>query len=618
MIKLLTFEPPDLVLRLDDGVLLRHLLVLGATGSGKTSGVITPILEQLLRAHEGDPLRRPGVLVLDAKGDAVHRVRTCAASADRTGDLTILGQGGEASYNLFEGFRRLDQLEHYTRRFLAGTNPLGPLNTYFTEARDGFVSSALTLLLAWGAPVAFSRAIECMRSWWFGGDEAALTRVLEFARAVSARPELSEETRRRLTLAFQDVESWRTMDPRLRDSHRSSLLNALRPLLTPTAQRFFSGSGMPFVARQVLAGKILTVSVNALTHPELAQLLMRLVSADFFEAVQSRVNFELERDRLVVLLADEFQLAVEPSWIEQLSTLRARGAAVISATQSLGALTDLLGRRRRDALICNFGSQFFFHSTEFETQELASLVMGMRGDKPPSRRDQGSPFEFLVGNLRTPICDTGALPQLKEHWAYIHLADGTRTEDPVWLAPTFISSPPDSPADLDEDDLARAVRAERDPVNLLAKERLEGFGQLVREMLSHGRRLFLTPRIVEGLCSLYTPRRSAQEVIESVAGLAGIRGIELLPAPWLAGFAGICQRRPVLVSALKCVFAVQGVVVLQFVSGIPVRERSSFLVHQHLNLCLYPSLFRPARWRHLHRLFAQHPEMKVEFASLAA
>ena len=88
--------------------------------------MITPLLEQLLRAHQGDPLRRPGILVLDAKGDAVHRVRTCAANAGRLGDLIMLGRGGEASYNLFQGFRRLDQLEDYTRRFLSGTNPMDP------------------------------------------------------------------------------------------------------------------------------------------------------------------------------------------------------------------------------------------------------------------------------------------------------------------------------------------------------------------------------------------------------------------------------------------------------------------------------------------------------------
>ena len=111
------------------------------------------------------------------------------------------------------------------------------------------------------------------------------------------------------------------------------------------------------------------------------------------------------------------------------------------------------------------------------------MVMGTRviGDTPRFARErQRDSFwdGLFLGGLKTPICDAGALPQLKEHWAYVHLADGTRTEDPVWLAPTFVPSPPEPPDEQDEDDLARAVRAERDPANLLAKEGMEGFRQL--------------------------------------------------------------------------------------------------------------------------------------------
>jgi NitT/TauT family transport system ATP-binding protein len=105
---------------------------------------------------------------------------------------------------------------------------------------------------------------------------------------------------------------------------------------------------------------------------------MRLVTGDFFQALAGRVNFQPGRDRLCVMFADEMQLALEPAWIEQLSTIRSRGGAVLAATQSIGALHDLLGRRGSESLLCNFGSHFFFHTTERETQELAFLVMGLR------------------------------------------------------------------------------------------------------------------------------------------------------------------------------------------------------------------------------------------------
>lgn len=617
MIKLLAYEPPGQVLSIDSQILSRHIIGFGGTGCGKTSSMVMPILDQLLRVHKDDARRRPGILVLDPKGDAAHRVRTCAVEAGRLDDVIVLGPDGEAKYNLLGGFHRIDQLDHYTRRFLSGTNPLGPQNSYFTEARDGYVSSALALLLACGAPIDFGRSIDFMRSWWFGKDQETVERVLKFVKRVVASSKLTEDTGRRLKVALHDLDTWQTMDGRLRDSHRTSLLNALRPLLTPLAQRFLSGPGIPFLVRKILDGKILVLSVNAPAEPELAQLLTRLVAADFFEAVQTRINFDIECDRICVLCADEIQLAIENSWIEQLATIRSRGGAVIAATQSYGALADILGRRRCEALMCNFGSHFFFHTTEKDTQELASSVMGDR--EPPQRKNEWGgkvTFEEIFIRPGAPIVGPGALARLQQHHAYVHLADGTRTDQPLWLVPSFFPIPSEPIADPEEDDLARAVRVLRDSSYIQNKERTEAFADLLRGMLKRGRRLYLTPLIVDALCSLCVPGIAAEELVDSIDGLGAVRGVELLPAPWLAGFAGMCRRNKALLSAITAVSTMQGALLLHFASGISVRERSSFLLHERINLSLYPSVWRPAHRHHLIRLFAHRPELKGEFEKL--
>ncbi len=47
-----------------------------------------------------------------------------------------------------------------------------------------------------------------------------------------------------------------------------------------------------------------------------------------------------------------------------LATLRSRSVAIIAATQSLDHLASVMGPRDFRALIPNFGTHFFFRSTE--------------------------------------------------------------------------------------------------------------------------------------------------------------------------------------------------------------------------------------------------------------
>ena len=51
------------------------IMILGAIGSGKTSGCMYPFAEQILSFRARDPERRIGGLVLEVKGDFCHKVR---------------------------------------------------------------------------------------------------------------------------------------------------------------------------------------------------------------------------------------------------------------------------------------------------------------------------------------------------------------------------------------------------------------------------------------------------------------------------------------------------------------------------------------------------------------
>jgi TraM recognition site of TraD and TraG len=75
------------------------IMVLGAIGSGKTSGCMYPFAEQILSFRAGDAERRIGGLVLEVKGDFCHKVRRLLEKRGRGGDYVEVSLDSAFRYN---------------------------------------------------------------------------------------------------------------------------------------------------------------------------------------------------------------------------------------------------------------------------------------------------------------------------------------------------------------------------------------------------------------------------------------------------------------------------------------------------------------------------------------
>lgn len=75
------------------------VLILGATGTGKTSACMYPFVDQLLRWQARDPDRKVGGLVLEVKGDFCHEVRAILERAGREDDYLEISLQGDLCYN---------------------------------------------------------------------------------------------------------------------------------------------------------------------------------------------------------------------------------------------------------------------------------------------------------------------------------------------------------------------------------------------------------------------------------------------------------------------------------------------------------------------------------------
>ena len=116
-------------------------LIVGAVGTGKTSGCMYPFARQLLSWRADDPGRRAGALVLEVKGDFCHQVRGILEDAGRGEDYLEIGLGGSLQWNPLDD----PLLDSYSLAY--GVASL--INQLFGKSREPFWQQAYTNLVRW-------------------------------------------------------------------------------------------------------------------------------------------------------------------------------------------------------------------------------------------------------------------------------------------------------------------------------------------------------------------------------------------------------------------------------------------------------------------------------------
>ena len=211
-----------------------------------------------------------------------------------------------------------------------------------------------------------------MRAWFLGLDFGAglpkpVADAVGRAKRECSKPAPSPQ----LLGALDCVELWTRLDPRTKSNLQSCIFNFLRPLMSAAANRCFEANDrQEFDPAEVAKGRLAVVSVNALTHPDLAKFFLRLARRLFFDAVQARQGGP---HPLTGLLADEFGLILQPEDAEELATLRSRSCFVLSATQGISAMQEKIGPRLCQSVLLNFNTMVFMRSREPQTGELATF-----------------------------------------------------------------------------------------------------------------------------------------------------------------------------------------------------------------------------------------------------
>jgi len=343
-----TFPGDERPLALTLEARLRHLHVIGPTGTGKSHLLCSLVLQDLAAGH--------GVVLLDPKGDLVADV-LAHMPAERIDDAIVLDPADESRP--------------------VGLNPLRAAHGASAEV----VVENLTALFrslyrsSWGP-----RTDDILRAALLtlsSADDATLCEVPLL---------LTDATfRRRLVAKIDDpvgLESFWGWYEGLSDGERVSVvgpvLNKVRAFTMRPRVRSIIGQSQPRLnLREVLRDrKVLLVSLGVgLLGEEAAALLGALLVAELWHATTARAGITPERRLPVMAYLDEWQhfLHLPTPMASVLAEARGLGLGLTLAHQHLGQLSP----ETRDAVLANARSRVVFQVPSSDARLLAREMNGL-------------------------------------------------------------------------------------------------------------------------------------------------------------------------------------------------------------------------------------------------
>ena len=392
-------DPAGTSVSVTESGLFNHLLVVGATGSGKTSRVILPAFDDLCRDFNG-------LLLVDGKGDRSY-LEAIRESANRHGrTLVEIDGSGRIGFDFFGPMRRLglNGVDEVAERLCCGL-PVDERNRYWDIVFRDLVWASLALLELGKPDFAFEDAIEWMESYLmsFSASNRLVGEIEMTVRALlDDRGEAPEG--RRIRSALRLHEMWANLDHRTRSIHQSMATTVLGAFKGEAARRYFAPERSIDLTQLLDGGKIVFVRVDGVKDRALARLLASSLKAAFFRGLCVRESDAMPWG----LIADDWALSVSgglesdssDSWA--LAHIRSKRGFVVAACQSLSGIDERIGRRERESAISNFGTIIFMRGRDVETDLLAA-----RSFQVPDRE--------AVDTVRTSNPGEGAWTMTRRH-----------------------------------------------------------------------------------------------------------------------------------------------------------------------------------------------------------
>ncbi|MBS0448505.1 MAG: TraM recognition domain-containing protein [Proteobacteria bacterium] len=372
----------------------RHIIVFGATGSGKTSGPGWLIRNALLADTQDVPGGCGGLVLMAKASDCAEWIAACR-EAGRTDDIVRIAPGTKYGFNILDWISSwgtdgdrgpiatVALLEEIASAVDQGGSDSGGENAFFAGAHRNKLTNLVMLCQLARLSVSLSAMRELSSS------------------APETLQQVESDTWRRRSACWQALAEASHLtkgDPAARADFRECRRFHLRdyPSLSSrtrgVVEIMFSSLTQPFLTRPLrplfceattvtpeacFAGKILLIDLPVQEYGLVGKLAALAWKRAFQLAVMRRTG-PLGSLRPVFWFADEAQNFLSASDAEYQAVARSSGGVTCLLTQQISSIRDALGSEdKAEALLANLMSKWFCQNTG-ETNSWASELIGER------------------------------------------------------------------------------------------------------------------------------------------------------------------------------------------------------------------------------------------------
>ena len=442
----------------------QNFLITGTIGTGKTASAMYPFTKQAMFYKAYDPDLKPGMLILDVKGNFYKQVIKFAEEAGRQDDIIIIELGGVYKYNpVHKPNMRPLVLANRSKIVLSLFSPRGTGDSYWLDKAELLITECIKLCRLYNSGyVTFSEINKLVNNKTYL--DAMLSKLIEDRENSLLSDEEDEEFE--TTLDYFDNEYVNLSE---------NTLSIIQSVVTQMTQFFYTDpevrntfsplrNELNFEGFKdvVDKGKIIILKMNIAQYRNLAKTIAAYMKLD----IQSEVMQRLVRDganteRPVYVFADEYQEFVTATDAEFYAQSREAKCITIVATQSYTSLINTLKDRDTVRTVSqNLINKIWLRTDDLFTVEEAQKQTGKEekekvhksisessGDVKKSRilgalvSDKASISETInISTSREYVFDEKLFTQKLDVFTGIcFLSDGTKIIEPtvVHLQPYF-------------------------------------------------------------------------------------------------------------------------------------------------------------------------------------
>lgn len=367
----------------------QNFLITGTIGTGKTASAMYPFTKQAMFYKCHDEKLKPGMLILDVKGNFYKQVVKFAEEAGRLNDVIIIELNGKNKYNpVHKPDLRPLVLANRSKTVLSLFSPKGASDGYWLDKAELLIAECIKLCRLYnGGYVTFTEINKLVNNKSYL--EIKLSQIIEDRENSLLSDEEEEEFE--TTLDYFDNEYTNLSE---------NTLSIIQSVVTQMTQFFYTD---PIVKNTfsppkdelnfhgfkdvVDNGKIVILKMNIAQYRNLAKTIAAYMKLDFQSEVMQRLVREgANTERPVFMISDEYQEFVTITDAEFFAQSREPKCINIVATQSYTSLINTLKDRDIVRTITqNLINKIWLRTDDLFTVEEAQKQTGKEDKEKVSR-----------------------------------------------------------------------------------------------------------------------------------------------------------------------------------------------------------------------------------------